>query len=165
VPHLCRKPRLWLAACALLAVAACLACLSHPAEGGCGPQPQSVTSPPPTPLAQPAPTASDTPPPVFRGQAPDATGPRTPIQTTPPAPAYAPLPPAAPPTLEQLLDRLAAVKAQKEQLEKQEKTLADEIRKKLAEQQQRLKKLGVTPKNEPAPTPAQTGALFFNHPF
>ena len=140
MPHPSRKPRLWLAACALLAAAACFTCLSRPAEGGCGPQPpQPVTGLPPVP--------PEGPPPAYGI----------------PAPASA-VAPAVPPTLEQLIDRLAAIKAQKEQLEKQEKALANEIRKKLAEQQQRLKKLGIE-KDGPAPTPAQTLGVFFSHPF
>jgi len=109
MPRLSRKP-LWLAACALLAAAACLASFSRPAEGGCGPQQSpSVTSSRATPTAQPVPTAGgDKTPPVFHGSAPDATG--------------SPLPPIQPhtsPTLDQLLDRLAAVKAQKEQLDRE----------------------------------------------
>ena len=56
-----------------------------------------------------------------------------------------PAPPLPPPSVEQLLDALERVQAQKATLEKQEQELKATIRKKLDEQAERLKKLGIAP--------------------
>lgn len=55
------------------------------------------------------------------------------------------LTPPPPPTLDQLLDQLEQVQAQKAELAKREESLRQIIRKKLDEQDQRLKKLGLAP--------------------
>jgi hypothetical protein len=47
--------------------------------------------------------------------------------------------------VEQLVDRIAAIQAQREALLKSESELKVKLAKKLAEQQERLKKIGVAP--------------------
>jgi len=53
------------------------------------------------------------------------------------------------PTLDQLLDQIEKIRAQKAELEKQEQALAAEVRKKMVKQTERLNKLGLG-----TPTPA-----------
>jgi hypothetical protein len=61
-------------------------------------------------------------------------------------------PPPAPPSVDQLLDALERVQAQKAALEKQEQELKAAIRKRLEAQAERLKKLGVAaPEKEKEP--------------
>lgn len=78
----------------------------------------------------------------------------------PPPPSGPPIPPAIipsaptpppPPPLDQLLDQLEQVQAQKAELAKREESLKQIIRKKLDEQDQRLKKLGLAPPKEKEP--------------
>ncbi len=74
---------------------------------------------------------------------------RTQVAPPPPA-AIAPAPP--PPGVDVLMDRLAAIKAQKAQLEKLEQETVALLREKLKQQKLRLQKLGVEPQ-EAAPQP------------
>jgi hypothetical protein len=76
---------------------------------------------------------------------------RTQVAPPPPPAAIAPAPP--PPGVDVLMDRLAAIKAQKAQLEKQEQETVALLREKLKQQKLRLQKLGVEPQ-EAAPQPA-----------
>jgi hypothetical protein len=78
-------------------------------------------------------------------QPPPAPGPNIPPVSPPLAtPPVIPTPPP-PPTLDQLLDQLEQVQTQKAELAKREESLRQIIRKKLDEQDQRLKKLGLAP--------------------
>jgi hypothetical protein len=54
------------------------------------------------------------------------------------------------PTVEQLLDQITAIRAQKAELEKREQAIVGALRTKLAAQKERLTKLGIA---EKAPTP------------
>jgi hypothetical protein len=64
--------------------------------------------------------------------------------------ALAPVPHQQAPTVEQLLDQITAVRAQKAELEKREQALVGTLRMKLAAQKERLTKLGIA---ESAPSP------------
>jgi hypothetical protein len=66
---------------------------------------------------------------------------------------------AAEPTVEQMLDQLEKLKAQKAALEKQEAELSDAIRKKLEQQGERLKRLGLTPGPAAAAEPDRVGQV------
>jgi hypothetical protein len=57
-----------------------------------------------------------------------------------------------PQTVEELINALATVKAKQDDLAKQEQTLKAALKKKLQEQRDKLKKLGI-PSGEEAPTP------------
>ena len=70
-------------------------------------------------------------------------------------PASCAVPPAKvsePQTVDELLNALATVKAKQDELAKQEQTLKATLKKKLQEQRDKLKKLGI-PSGEEAPTP------------
>jgi len=64
-----------------------------------------------------------------------------------------PTPPAPPPekTVDELLTELERMQAQKAELEKKEQELKATVRKKLEQQAERLKKLGVTPQQKASP--------------
>jgi hypothetical protein len=85
--------------------------------------------------------------------------PAPPAGTVPfPPPSFSP--PVAPPpldltsrTIDQLLNDLDEVRAKKGELEKHEKKLIAVLRQKLADQEQRLRKHGLMPAEEPTPPP------------
>jgi hypothetical protein len=81
------------------------------------------------PIPTPAPSAQTIPP-----VTPPLPSPSVTVPTPPP-----------PPTLDQLLDQLEQVQAQKAEMAKREESLRQIIRKKLDGQDQRLKKLGLAP--------------------
>jgi hypothetical protein len=96
--------------------------------------------------------------------APSITPPTTAYSPVPPGPAPLPpasfIPPPAPPvvdftnrTIDQLLNDLDVIRAHKGELEKQEKKVIAVLRQKLADQEQRLRKHGLMPAEEPAPPP------------
>jgi hypothetical protein len=89
----------------------------------------AVSQPPPKPATPPPapPPSGVTPPPYL------------PPRPSPPAPP-------APRSVEELLTELESIKAQKAELERKEKELKAAIAKKLEEQAERLKKLGIAPK-------------------
>jgi hypothetical protein len=91
----------------------------------------------------PTPGDSDISPPL-KAATPAPTAPPAPV---PPKAAARCVPPSAPAakdmTVEQLLTRLAEIKAKREELAKQEKELVEVLKKKLTEQKERLQKLGV----------------------
>jgi hypothetical protein len=76
-----------------------------------------------------------------------------------PATAYPPVPPVPPPTdftaksIDQLLNDLDVVRAKKGELDTLEKKLIAVLRQKLADQEQRLRKHGLMPAEEPTPVP------------
>jgi hypothetical protein len=92
----------------------------------------SASSQPPPPIP---------PAPVFPGRTQLPGGPSTP-------PVVIPTPPAPPPekTVDELLNELEHVQAQKAALEKSEQALKATLHKKLEQQAERLNKLGVAPK-------------------
>jgi hypothetical protein len=57
-----------------------------------------------------------------------------------------------PPTVEQLLDQITAIRTQKAELEKREQAIVGALRLKLAAQKERLTKLGIA-ESAPAPRP------------
>jgi hypothetical protein len=62
------------------------------------------------------------------------------------------------PTLDQLLDQIEKIRAQKAELEKQEQALAAEVRKKMVKQTERLNKLGLGTPVPPPPSLNSTPA-------
>ena len=74
-------------------------------------------------------------------------------------PVTVPVPPPPPPSVEQLLDELERVQAQKAALEKKEQELKAAIRKKLEAQTERLKKLGVAPQPAKEAEPDRVGRI------
>lgn len=100
---------------------------------------------------------------------PPAPGPATiPLQLDPnattlpavPSPAPVATPPKPPEqTVDQLIAELERLKTQKAQIEKQEQAVKDSLTKKLGEQNERLKKLGVGVKEEPVPLVPRTAKL------
>jgi hypothetical protein len=77
-----------------------------------------------------------------------------------PTPVAVPTPPPPPPpSVDQLLDALERVQAQKAALEKQEQELKAAIRKKLEAQAERLKKLGVAAPAAKEPEPDRVGRI------
>ncbi|MBN9521459.1 hypothetical protein J0H58_23555 [bacterium] len=78
------------------------------------------------------------------------------VPFTPPRPAPADAPPAEK-SLDQLLDRLEALRAQKAELERQEQEVVKEIRRKVERQSDRLQRLGV---NDPLLSPPSPSVSF-----
>jgi hypothetical protein len=80
-----------------------------------------------------------------------------PPTTVPQGPRTAPELPLSERSLDQLLDRLEALRAQKAELEKQEQDVVKEIRRKAEKQSDRLQRLGVAPNEQfVPPAPATT---------
>jgi hypothetical protein len=100
------------------------------------------------------PPAPAVPPPL-----PPYTPPPTTGVALPPAIANPPAPPVPPATdftsksIDQLLNDLDAVRAKKGEMDTQEKKLIAVLRQKLADQEQRLRKHGLMPVEEPAQVP------------
>ena len=90
--------------------------------------------------------------------APTPLVPRFEFPTVPPA-VSVPVPPPPPPSVEQLLDALERIQAQKAAIEKQEQELKAAIRKKLEAQAERLKKLGVAPQPAKEAEPDRVGQI------
>ena len=124
-------------------------------------------TPPPPPIPAPSPAG----PPVqgvLFGQPAPFTPPAVP-SPSPIVPTPSPVPPPTPPpstpqietlryieplpeqTVDQLIAELERLKTQKAEIEKQEQAVKDTLAKKLADQHERLKKLGVEKKEEPKP--------------
>lgn len=120
-------------------------------------QSQTPTTPAPTP----ADPAQYVPPGVKkeepRAPTPDLPGPNN----LPPASVYQPIAnPAVPPqppeqTVDQVIDALEKIKAQKAELEKKEQALLDVLNKKLAKQAERLKNVGWKKEAVPVSGPKQ----------
>jgi hypothetical protein len=66
--------------------------------------------------------------------------------------------PLAEKSIDQLLDRLEALRAQKAELEKAEQELVKEIRRKMEKQSDRINRLGITP-NDPPPVIGSSSSL------
>jgi hypothetical protein len=108
-------------------------CLMLAAAAGIG-----LTQPP----SAPAPVA----PPVLVAPSPQV--PALPEPFSPPQPSVLVAPgtlvPDAPSTLDQLIERLTQVRAQKAELERQEKALVEQLKQKLHQYREHLNKLGIT---------------------
>jgi hypothetical protein len=105
-----------------------------------------------TSYTQQAPRPTSSPPAV----APTDTIPPVSVAPAPPAnipPSYVPVA-SQELTVDQMLDRLQQLRAQKAEIEKKEHELLNAIRKKVEKQTERLERLGVTPRPpEPLPSP------------
>jgi hypothetical protein len=75
------------------------------------------------------------------------------VPFTPPRSANVDVPPAEK-SLDQLLDRLESLRAQKAELERQEQEVVKEIRRKVEKQSDRLQRLGVNDSIAPVPPPS-----------
>src|SRR5687767_5738664 len=93
--------------------------------------------------------ATGQPPPAGTGVAPPLPLPAPEDPRTVPPQA-----PPKPPTVDQLIDRLAELRKQKEELDRQEQSVVKGLRERLAQQTERLRKLGVI--DEP-PVKAEAG--------
>jgi len=105
-----------------------------PAPGGTDPAPLSQALPPPTDLAFPVRGSTIEPPPA-----------------APPAPK--------PPTIDEMLDQLADIRAKKAELEKQEQATIKALRDKFKAHKERLAKMGVALEEPPAKSAEGTTEL------
>jgi hypothetical protein len=131
--------------------------IPHPVKPEAAPPTSAV--PPPLPAYAPAPTAGTAPlPPSAFPPVPPPTDFTTKLDAARAAALqYAAVAPPATDftskSIDQLLNDLDAVRAKKGELDTQEKKLIAVLRQKLADQEQRLRKHGLVPAEEPTPVP------------
>ncbi len=97
-----------------------------------------------------------TPPPVVLPSGPNIPAVNPPL---PPPTVVVPVSPPAPSSVDDLLNQLERVQAEKAALEKKEQELKAAIRKKLDAQAERLKKLGIAPKEAKEKEPDRVGRI------
>jgi hypothetical protein len=95
-----------------------------------------------------------------RGQPKSDESPRIPLPDVSP-PRVAPMvTPPAPPTVDELINQLENVRAQKAVLEKQELAITEQLKERLKHQGDRLSKLGVVLTPPAPPSPPDVPAIF-----